>query len=201
MSSSLSARAYIEEPASENTGHIAMDGGLMFWAGLSFGTASFVQYLILSGILTLPNPAMMGLLWMGATVAFILFGVTLKIGIDPLRLRDPAFRRFRAFWGSLILGGAIVIGALMIIMVKFHVGPASAFIVSPIAISVYGIGWRVAAIMTGKRWANFLALGAFASAPLLASLAGSPAQSLTYTACLLIFAVVPGLYLMMRPVR
>ncbi len=201
MSSSLSATAYIEEVTPEATGHIAMDGGMMFWAGLSFGTASFVQYLVLSGLLTLPNPAMLGLLWMGATACFMLFGVIFKIGTDPLRLRDPAFRRFRAMWGSLILGAAIVIVALMIIMVKFHVGPASAFIVSPIAMSVYGIGWRVASIVTGQRWANFLALGAFTCTPLLALLAGNPVQYLTYTGCLLIFAIIPGLYLMMRRVR
>ena len=176
----------------------ALDGGMLFWAGLSFGTASFAQYLVLSGKVHLANPAMTGLIWMGATAAFVLFGVVFKIGSDPLVLQQPATQRFRAVWSSLILGAAIVIAALMIMMVKFQVAANAAFIVSPIALSIYGIGWRVAALMSGRRWPNLLSLGSFAGALCLALLAGRPEQLLLYTACLAIFAVIPGLLLLLR---
>jgi hypothetical protein len=175
-----------------------MDGGMLFWAGLSFSCASFVQYLVLSGHIALIHPAMMGLVWMGAAAAFVLFGFVLKIGSDRLLLQQPAVKRFRAVWGSLILGAAIVIAALMIMMVKFGLGANAAFIISPITLSVYGIGWRIAALMTGKSWPNLLSLGCFAGAIGLALLAGRPEQSLAYTACLTVFAVLPGLSLLLR---
>jgi hypothetical protein len=177
---------------------LAMDGGMLFWAGLSYGAASFVQYLVLSGHVALVHPAMMGLVWMGATVAFVLFGFILKIGSDRLLLQQPAVKRFRAVWGSLIVGAGVVVAALMIMMVKFGAGAHAAFIVSPVALSVYGIGWRVAAVMTARRWPNLLSLGCFAGAIGLALLAGQPEQSLAYSAALIVFAIVPGLALLLR---
>ncbi len=181
------------------TSVVAMDGSLQFWAGLSYGSASLVQYLVLSGRLHLPHPAMIGLVWMVASVAFILFGVILRVGSDHLLRQDPAVRRFRAVWGSLILGAAVVIIALIIMMVKFGQGASSNAVVSPIAMAAYGIGWRVAAVLSGKRWPNLLSLGCFATAIGLASLAGTAEQSLVYTVSLVIFAIVPGLFLMRQP--
>ncbi len=195
----LSLTTDTPQTSSHDSSHmVAMDGGMMFWAGLSFGTASFVQYLVLSGHIALIHPAMMGLLWMGATVAFVLFGFVLKVGSDRLLLQQPAVRRFRSVWGSLILGAFVVIAALMIMMAKFGLGANAAFVVSPITLSVYGIGWRVAALMTGKRWPNLLSLGCFAGAVALACLAGRPEQSLAYTAALIVFTILPGLSLLLR---
>ncbi len=52
--------------------------------------------------------------------------------------------------------------------------------------------------MTGRRWTGLLSLGCFAGAIGLAVLAGQPEQSLVYTLCLVVFAVIPGLLLMLR---
>lgn len=175
-----------------------MDGGMMFWAGLSYGAASFVQYLLLSGHIALIHPAMMGLVWMGATAAFVLFGFVLKVGSDRLLLQHPAVMRFRSVWGSLIIGAGILVAALIIMMVKFGAGANASFVISPVMLSVYGIGWRVAALMSGKRWPNLLSLGCFAGAIGLALLAGQPEQSLAYTIALIIFAVMPGLAMLLR---
>ena len=177
---------------------VAMDGSLQFWAGLSYGSASLVQYLVLSGRLHLPHPAMIGLIWMVASIAFVLFGVILRVGSDHLLRKDPAVRRFRAVWGSLILGAAVVIIALIIMLVKLGLGGSSNTIVSPIAMAAYGIGWRVAAVLSAKRWPNILSVGCFASAIALASLAGTAEQPLVYALSLVIFAILPGLYLMRR---
>ncbi|MDV6332232.1 hypothetical protein [Asticcacaulis sp. 201] len=177
---------------------IAMDGGMMFWAGLCYGTASLSNYLVMSGYIHLLHPAMIGLIWMGATAAFMLFGVILKVGSDRLLLQQPAVKRFRAIWTGLIVGAAVLIAALMIMMAKFDLGSNASFIVSPIALGVYGIGWRVAAVMTGSRWPNLLTMGCFAGAIGLAALAGTAAQSLAYSLCLVVFAVIPGLALLLR---
>jgi len=177
---------------------VIMDGGMQFWAGLSYGAASLVNYLYLSGLIRLATPAMLGLVWMAATAAFVLFGVILKVGTERALLREPGFKRFRALWGSLILGAGFLIGALIIMMNRFGLGANTAFIVSPIALSVYGIGWRLAAVTTCRKWPNLLSVGAFLCAIYLATLAGTPQQSLVYTLCLVAFAIIPGLLLLLR---
>ena len=199
MTSPMSATTYA--PATDTTSSgIALDGGVQFWAGLSYGSASLVNYLVLAGLVHLPHPAMIGLVWMAASVAFVLFGVVLKVGSDPMLRLDPGHRRFRAIWLSLILGAFAVIAAMAIVLAKLAPGFNVSLLSAPITLSVYAVGWRVAGIMTGRRWPGLLSLGCFAGALGLAALAGQPEQSLVYTLCLVAFAVIPGLVLMLRRV-
>ena len=177
---------------------VTLDGGMQFWAGLSYGAASLVNYLVLSGRLVLPSPAMIGLVWMAASAAFVLFGVVLKVGSDPMLRLDAGHRRFRAVWLSLILGAFVVIAVLAIVLGKLTPGFNISLLTAPIALSVYAVGWRVAAIMSGRRWPGLLSLGCFIGALGLAALAGQPEQALVYTLCLVAFAVIPGLLLMLR---
>ncbi|EGF91547.1 hypothetical protein ABI_29640 [Asticcacaulis biprosthecium C19] len=180
------------------TDTVIIDGSMPFWAGLSFGTASFVNYLVLSGAVHLPHPGMIGLVWMGATAAFLLFGVILKVGVDPLVKVHPGFRRYRAIWGSLILGALFLVGAIIAMLIQFGVGDKAAFISSPITLCIYGIGWRLTAVMSGRKWPNLLAIGAFLCAIYTATLAGTAQQYLVHTVCVAVFAVLPGLTLMLR---
>jgi len=182
----------------DTSASVALDGGMQFWAGLSYGTASFIQYLVLTGRLHLPHPAMIGLVWMAASIAFLVFGVFWKLGSDPLLLKDPSHRRFRAVWVSLILGAFVIIAALGIMLHRLDPALNLNMLTAPIALCVYGIGWRAAAVMTARSWPNLLSLGAFAGAVMLAFLAGTPEQSLGYTLGLLAFAVVPGGLLLLR---
>ncbi len=136
----MSAATYtLSTETAEPTG-IALDGGMQFWAGLSYGSASLVNYLVLSSRLHLPHPAMIGLVWMAASVAFILFGVVLKVGSDPMLRLDPGHRRFRAIWLSLILGAFAVIAALSIVLAKLAPGFNISLLTAPVALSVYAVG-------------------------------------------------------------
>ncbi len=177
---------------------VTLDGGMMLWAGLSFGTASLVQYLILANIIHLPNPAMSGLIWMAAMAVFVVGGIVLKIGSRRSHLDHPAVKRFRSIWLSLILGALVVTAALVVVLVKAHLGATAAFISAPIMTSVYGVGWRIAGVMSGNKLFNILSLGGFAAAIGLAWLSGTPEQSLGYAAALVCFAVLPGAVLMTR---
>lgn len=177
---------------------VTLDGGMMLWAGASFGGASLVQYLTLTNIIHLPNPAMAGLVWMVAMVVFVTGGLVLKIGSKKSHLDHPAVKRFRSIWLSLILGALIVTAALVVVLVKAHLGATAAFISAPIMTSVYGVGWRIAGVMSGNKMFNILSLGSFAAAIGLAMLSGMPEQSLGYAAALVCFAVVPGAVLMTK---
>ncbi|ESQ91169.1 hypothetical protein ABAC460_06300 [Asticcacaulis sp. AC460] len=193
----MSTLAMTASDAAE-TDSVIIDGSMPFWAGLSFGTASFVNYLVLSGAVHLPHPGMIGLVWMGATAAFLLFGVILKLGVDPMTKVHPGFRRYRAVWGSLILGAMFLVGAFIAMLMQFGVGDKAPFISSPITLCIYGIGWRMAAVMSGRKWPNLLAVGAFLCAIYTATLAGTPQQYLVHTLCIVVFAVLPGLTLLLR---
>ncbi|MGZ3304703.1 MAG: hypothetical protein ACXU8U_02480 [Asticcacaulis sp.] len=176
----------------------ALDGGMMLWAGLSFGTASFLQYLTLTGRLHLPNPAWTGLIWMGAVAVFIMGGVVFKLGSDRKRLSHPSVQRFRAIWLSLIFGGFVVTAALIAVMVRSHLGSAAAFVSAPVMTAVYGVGWRIAGVMSGRKIFIYLSLASFAAAIGLGALAGTAEQSLAYASALVVFAIIPGA-LLMRP--
>jgi len=171
---------------------------MMLWAGLSFGTASLVQYLTLANIIHLPHPAMAGLIWIAAMIVFVCGGIVFKVGSRRSHLDHPAVKRFRSIWLSLILGAMVVTGALILVLVKAKMGATAAFISAPVMTSVYGVGWRIAGVMSGTRAFNILSLGAFAAAIGLAWLAGTPEQSLGYAAALVCFAVLPGAVLMTR---
>jgi len=189
------AQTDFDEAASPS---VTLDGGMMLWAGLSFASASLVQYLTLANIICLPNPAMSGLIWMVALAVFVTGGLVLKIGSKKSHLDHPAVKRFRSIWLSLILGALVVTAALIVVLVKAHLGATAAFISAPIMTSVYGVGWRIAGVMSGNKMFNILSLGGFAAAIGLAVLAGTPEQSLGYAAALVCFAVVPGAVLMAR---
>jgi len=189
---------YAETEFSDASPATMLDGGMMLWAGLSFGAASLVQYLTLANIIHLPNPAMAGLIWIAAMVVFIMGGIVFKVGSKRSHLDHPAVKRFRSIWLSLILGALVVTAALVVVLVKAHLGATAAFISAPIMTSVYGVGWRIAGVMSGNKLFNVLSLGGFAAAIALAALAGMPEQSLGYTAALVCFAVLPGAALMTR---
>ena len=194
MSTTYAQADFEDSPPASAT----LDGGMMLWAGLSYGTASLVQYLALANVIHLPHPAMAGLIWMVAAAVFILGGVVLKIGSKRSHLDHPAVKRFRSIWFSLILGAMIVTAALVVVLVKAHLGATAAFISAPIMTSVYGVGWRIAGVMCGNKLFNLLSLGGFAAAIGLACLAGMPEQSLGYAVALLCLAVLPGAALMSR---
>lgn len=194
----MSSLALATETDSPAPSVVGMDGGMQFWAGLCYGCASLVNYMVLSGRVHLPNPAIIGMVWMAASAGFILFGLVLRIGSDRVMIRHPAVRRFRALWGTLILGAMVLVGTVIILMSRFDMAAQSSFVVSPIAMAIYGIGWRMAALTSGRTWPNLLSAGCFLSAPYLASLAGTPEQSLVYAICQATFALLPGLFLLMR---
>ncbi len=194
----MTAITYDTELEAPTGAHVHLDGGMMFWAGLSYGGASFLQYLVLSGRIELPNPGLVGLVWPIASAVFVLMGLVFKVGSDPVALRTAPVRRFRAIWTSLILGAFVVVTALMIMAGKFGLGVNAPFLVSPVAMCVYGIGWRLAAVMSGQKALNLLSIGAFGCVVALALLAGTPQQSLLYAIGLTVFAIIPGLWLLMR---
>jgi len=177
-----------------------VDGAPMFWAGLIFGSMNLAQFAIRAGYAQIPGQ-MLGLMWMGAMGTFIMAAFGLRLGSDATLRDHPGVKRFRAVWGGLILGGGAVIAIVMSLLGYLRLYELMPLVPAPLALIVYAIGWRVAAVMSRRRIFNLLSLAALAAAAGMAALAvyaGATWLALGYALVLFALAAVPGLILILN---
>jgi hypothetical protein len=62
-------------------------------------------------------------------------------------------------------------------------------------VSVYGIGWALAATITRQGWMSVTAFFTFLTVPVFGALVGSGQEFLAYAITLVLIAVIPGLHL------
>jgi hypothetical protein len=79
-------------------------------------------------------------------------------------------------------------------------GPTSFWLAPSVIMVFYGLGWAVTSAMMKSRPLWWLAMASFFAAPLLALLAGQPAQYLAYAAALFLLMALPG-WMLMRQAR
>jgi hypothetical protein len=72
---------------------------------------------------------------------------------------------------------------------------AISYLIAPVVLILYGIGWWVGGAIANRRWVKMTAFGSFLAAPVIGLLAGRPEQLLAYAACLILFTTVPGILL------
>ena len=86
------------------------------------------------------------------------------------------------------------------IIVMVNIVPAElntlSFLLAPIVLVLYGVGWWVSATASGTGWLRIVAWGCFAGAPTLCVLTNRPEQRLAYAVALVLFAMIPGWALM-----
>lgn len=177
-----------------------IDGSPMFWAGLIFGSMNVVQFAIRSGYAQIPGP-MIGLMWMGALFTFIMAAFVLKIGSSAALRAQPEVRAFRKQWGRLILGGAALIGVVMGVLGYLKLYALMPVVPAPLALIIYAIGWRMAAVSSGRAGFNGLSVAAIVAAAGLVAVAvyaGPAWQALAYALVLFTLAAAPGLALILN---
>lgn len=177
-----------------------IDGSPMFWAGLIFGSMNIVQFAIRSGYAQTPGPVI-GLMWMGALFTFIMAAFVLKIGSSAAFRAQPEVRAFRKQWGLLILGGGLLIGVVMGVLGYLKLYALMPVVPAPLALIVYAVGWRMAAVSSGRAGFNGLSVAALAAAAgltVVAVYAGPAWQALAYALVLFILAAAPGLALILN---
>jgi hypothetical protein len=172
-----------------------IDGVPMFWAGLIFGSANLVQYMVKTGDLSLTGPQI-GMMWMGAMAIFVVAAFVLKLGVNKDFAKRDEVKRFRAIWGSLLLGIFLAVIAAMMVLGKFQQFTLMPFMIAPIGLMLYAAGWRIAAIMSRNGAFNILAIASVAAGFALAFSAGQVWQPMAYALCLFVLAMVPGFVLM-----
>jgi hypothetical protein len=172
-----------------------IDGVPMFWAGLVYGSANLVQYMVRTGDLALSGPQL-GMMWMGATAVFITAAFVLKLGVNADFAKRDEVKRFRAIWGSLLIGIALAVIAAMMVLGKYQQFTLMPFMIAPIGLTLYGAGWRIAAIMSRNGVFNILAVASVIAGFALAFSAGQIWQPMAYALCLFALAMAPGFVLM-----
>ncbi len=186
--------AYMKSLAEAGGAGPLRNGATLFWAGLLYGLAAVGQYSIVVG--WLPRTNVMGMIvWFGASIVFGILATCLGFA----RRREPGSATDRAAgyaWSAVGLGIIAFILTVVIIANRTHEFSSLSFVMAPAILLMYGMGWWVSAKMSGIGWLKLVAIGSFLGAPALGLMSGMPEQLLAYAACLILFAMVPGLVLM-----
>ncbi|MDP1737029.1 MAG: hypothetical protein Q8L23_06280 [Caulobacter sp.] len=188
--------AFMKALAQEGGSAPLLGGSILVAAGLIFGGASVVHWAVLTGILAV-TPWAFPILWVAALGLFL---VTLTILNRRLRGKPgagtPGNRAAGTAWAA--VGWTIFAISLSLMIIAIRAQSEIPMLVFPsLILGLYGMGWSVAAAMSGKRWIWLTAIGSYAGALVVAWFAIDPVVYLVYGAALLLLATLPG-YVLMR---
>jgi hypothetical protein len=187
--------AFMREVAQGAQGTLC-GGGILAAAGLIYGGASLVQWLMLSGRAPASDAA---ILWTWGLAAVAFYAV-LFFELRRLKRERGAGLAARGagvtWWATGLAFFAIVLGFGV---ANWRLGSPVIWAAMPVvAFALYGAGWTVAAHLSGKRWVQGVAWASFAFAVAVAGLSGSPDIWLAYGLGLILLLGAPGLALLRR---
>lgn len=164
-------------------------GPYLIAAGSWFAAASLAQWPVVLELLQLGAVQAM-VAWLLAAVGFAVHLAILR-RLDRHRSQSFGNRAVNAVWQG--VGFGIFAFWLGVTIMAYQQG--NDWVMNTIGLqvlSVYGIGWMVAAAMARRGWMQVVAALAFLTVPVLGSVMGSGHEYLVYAAALLATAVLPG---------
>ncbi|MBX3479804.1 MAG: hypothetical protein KF842_05350 [Caulobacter sp.] len=187
--------AFMRALAEEGSQVPLLGGGVTAAAGLIFGLASVMHWLIQTGVVQVSSWALL-INWV---VSGCIFGVVCAVIVRrSSRLPGASStvnRAVNSAWSA--VGFSIFVIFLGLFAVAWATKAYQVFATFPVVIlALYGAAWSVAADLTQKGWIRVVALASFAGAVLMGVMATSPHQMLAYAAALLLLAFVPGVILL-----
>lgn len=187
--------AFMRALAEEGSQVPMLGGGISAAAGLIFGLASVLHWMVQAGILRVNQWVFLGI-WVGAGVLFgIACGILIKRTRSQAGANSSVNKATGSAWSS--VGFAIFTTFLGMLAIAWVTKSEQVFYIFPVMIlALYGAAWSVAADMSGRGWIRVVALASFAGAVLMGLLTNHPMQMLAYAGALLLLAFVPGLILM-----
>jgi hypothetical protein len=188
--------AFMRALAQEGSSAPLLGGSILVAAGVTFAVAGVVHWSVMSGLVNL-SKATVGLVWPAALFVFLGLLLWLRRGGNSRPgAQSPGNRAASAAWAS--MGWSIFVISLAIGILSARTQSyIPTLIFPPLILGLYGMGWSVAAAMSGKRWIWMTAIGSYAGALLVAWLAIDPVVYLVYSAALLLLMALPG-YILMR---
>lgn len=193
VTSAAADLAYLRNLADAGKDAPLMAGPYLVAGGGWFATASLAQWPAIRELLGLSYPQAQ-LAWLVAAVGFTITLVML-IRRDRGKAENHSNRAINSVWTG--IGYAIFAFWLGVAVMAHQRGDG--FLMNTISLhvlSLYAVGWIVAAAMTGLGWMRFNALMAFITVPVLGAFAGTGQEYLVYAIAIVLTAVVPGVRLM-----
>ena len=172
------------------------NGANLFWAGLLYGAAAIAQYAVIRGWLP-QSPWVVAGIWLGVSIVYVAIIATTMKSSRRNCVESPGSRASHSAWSAVGLG---LFSFFSAIIVMVNIVPSElntlSFLLAPVVLVLYGVGWWVSATVSGTGWLRMMAWGCFAGAPTLCLLTNRPEQLLAYAAALVLFAMIPGYALM-----
>ena len=183
----MTAAAFTFDTPRSDTSVAVCAGRLLLLAGSVFGAANLYQWAILSGAIDL-HPATLGLSWATAVGVFL-------TGLVRLRRSGGGAAGGVAGWSRAFILAHVGV-ALVLAAVSNAAGDWGLMRWNSVAgLTLYAVGWAVAAIRTEKPNMGVLFLVALGGAAGAAMLFGTPDQYLIQAGTLALAALLPGLWL------
>ena len=184
--------AYHKNLAEEGRAPANLGGSIMVAAGLVFGAASVCQWLVLTHRVVVSLWAL-PVLWLAAVAIFLAILSGLKSRMTSAKTAGG--RASGVAWTG--VGWTIFTLSASVLIVSWRANSGVPTLLFPsIVLSLYGLGWLVAAAVSRKRWILITAIGSYVAAMVLAAVSNTPAVMLYFAGALMLLAVAPGVALM-----
>jgi hypothetical protein len=190
---------YMKALAQDGGRRPIINGGSLFWAGITFGAASLIHYGFWTEVIPMPNPWFSAVNWLGAGLIYAVLAVlSIRGSIKKYGHGGTMNVAIGNIWSG--IGFAIFVIAMCLIVAGTHMEQmeATMSMLAPAILVLYGLGWWIVSAISGQGWLKFVCFGAFLGATGTSFMAGEPEQFLAYAACLILFATVPGLVIMLQ---
>ena len=172
-----------------------MAGPYLIAGGSWFAAASLVQWPLLRDLAGLSADQAVAA-WLISALGFAIH-LTILIRRDRDKVETTSNRAVNAVWSGIGFG----IFAFWVGVAMMAYRGSEAFVLNTISLqvlSVYGIGWLVAAAITREGWMTFTAIAAFGTVPVLGLFVGTGHEYLIYAIALVLTAVIPGVRLLRK---
>ena len=166
-------------------------GDYLIAAGGWFALASLVVWLGAQGVL---GPSR-SLAYFAFPICGLGFAATLAYLLrrDRGRVETAANRALGMAWAA--SGWSILAFCTGAAVMAYRGQPFALNTITMFVVSVYGIGWALAATITRQGWMSVTAFFTFLTVPVFGALVGSGQEFLAYAITLVLIAVIPGLHL------
>jgi hypothetical protein len=166
-------------------------GDYLIAAGGWFALASLVVWLGAQGVL---GPSR-SLAYFAFPICGLGFAATLAYFLrrDRGRVETAANRALGMAWTA--IGWSILAFCTGAAVMAYRGQPFALNTITMFVVSVYGIGWALAATITRQGWMSVTAFFTFLTVPVFGALVGSGQEFLAYAITLVLIAVIPGLHL------
>jgi hypothetical protein len=197
MSTLQSELDYLKGLAESGARGPMKNGAVLFWAGLLYAGASLAEYGVALNLL--PQTTMVQMtIWFGAS---LLFAIAAVISLRGKSGRgNVSSTAYNSAWSAVGIGIGVLMLSVFLLSRQVQDIQAVAFMIAPVVLAFYGMGWWVSAKISEQGWLKLVSIGCFLAAPVMAVMAGRSEQLLAYAAALILFAAIPG-FVIMRAAR